>query len=987
MERPLEEHELRLSDDLGGLTTGEVRLDDLTRGAYSCDASILQVRPAAVVMPKSVSELAAIIRYAADNNLPIHPRGAGTGLSGESLGSGIVIDISRYFTRIVEIGPDFVVVEPGVRLAVLQQELARIGRMIAVDPISGDRCTIGGMVATNAAGPHSLRYGTIRDHILSARAILANGELVELSRIAVDTRDSTEGNELGRIAKQLARILAAHAQAIQEEQPPSLIKHGGYELRGIYDGRTIDLARLMAGSEGTLAFCTEFKLATIPIPAYRGMLLATFPTLQAAADAVVESLEYQPTACELLDRRLLSLVREAEPWYREWMTEDAEALLLIEHEGSSPDNVVERIVLNQNRLNRVKRLAVQTQEVYGEPNLAVCWRVRDRAMPRLTRASDNVLPIPFVENTAVPPNKLPEFLAKVQNIMKSHGVTATYSSHAGVGILHTRPLLDIHRESDRQKMRGIVEDVFEAVTSCGGTCNGEHGVGLLRSGLLPKQYPRLYPAFQRIKSVFDPYNVFNPGRIVGAEQSLPLHLIRPMPHPSAPPSNGDNESSKFQLRWPQLSIVEMAERCNGCNTCQSCNTSVRMCPTNRAFAGELYSPRAINNLMRQILQGEIDGQSIGSIDFREMADHCVYCKMCRMECPSSVDVSKLMLEAKAANIAEQGLSRIDWFFSGWDRWSRWGSSQAHFANQIFASPITRWMIEKTFGLSRHRRLFRFQHRTFTHRAKREGWTRKPRSKKARGKVALFVDTYTNHYDPELGEAVARLLHTIGHLVYFPQQQRSSGMPYLLHGDIESARARLLWNFEIAAELVREGYTIVTTEPSAALMFRDEARHLMSDADLEAVASNTFEVSEFLALQFDKGHWTPSLDNIPITVAYHEPCHQRALELRSSPASLLRRIPDLRLIEMDLGCSGMAGTHGMRVDSYKSSLQSGSAMLARLSRGDVLAGTTQCGSCRMQMEEGSLKPTLHPAKLLAVAVGLVDNPAKLFRKPNRGLLSL
>ena len=227
--------------------------------------------------------------------------------------------------------------------------------------------------------------------------------MADLSRMTVDTRDSPEGGEIARIAKQLARILAAHVQAIQEEQSPSLIKHGGYELRGLYDGRTIDLARLMAGSEGTLALCTEIKLATIPIPAYRGMLLATFPTLQAAADAVVETLEYQPTACELLDRRLLSLVRETEPWYREWMTEDAEALLLIEHEGSSPDNVVERIVLNQNRLNRVKRLAVQTQEVFGEPSLAVCWRVRDRAMPRLTRTTDNVLPIPFVENTAVPP--------------------------------------------------------------------------------------------------------------------------------------------------------------------------------------------------------------------------------------------------------------------------------------------------------------------------------------------------------------------------------------------------------------------------------------------------------------------------------------------------------------------------------------------------------------------------------------------------------
>jgi FAD/FMN-containing dehydrogenase/Fe-S oxidoreductase len=988
LERPFEEHEVRLQDDLRALTSGSVHLDDLTRSMYSNDASILEVIPQAVVAPRQPDELAAIIKYAAEQNISVHPRGSGTGLAGESLGPGIVLDLTRHLNRILHVGSSDVLVEPGVRLADVQRALAPQGRMIAVDPVSGDRCTVGGMVGTNAAGPHSIRYGTTRDHVLSVKGILATGETLTFDRWAGDTRDPQEVGTLAQIARQLMRVLAANARSISEEQPPELLKHGGYELRGLYDGRSVDLARLFAGAEGTLAVATEIKLATVPTPPFRGMLLATFASLAAAVDAVAETIEYQPTACELLDRRLLSVVREVEPWYREWVSDAAEAILIIEHEGNSADNVVERVLLNQNRLDRIKKLTLQTREVYGEPYLSLCWKVRDRAMPRMTRPADNVLPTPFVENTAVPPSRFPEFLARVQNIMKKFGVTATYSAHAAVGILHSRPLLDLHRIHDREKMVDLAEAMFEAVMACGGTFNGEHGAGLLRSAWLPRQYPGLYPAFLRIKSIFDPGGVLNPGRVTGADQSFPTKLLRPAtlrPTPASEISASPTERAEF-LRWPKLSVIETAQRCNGCGSCQSLQPSMRMCPTYRADTTEAGSPRALANVVRQTLQGEIAGLSISSPELRELADHCVYCKMCRLECPTGTDISKLMLEAKAAHVAEHGLGRTDWFMAHWPGWARWGSSQAHFANRLFAGDWSRWMLENLVGLSRKRRLYRFDHRTFLERARREGWTRKPRSKRNPKRVALFVDTYTNHHDPELGESVARLLIHFGYQVFVPARQRASGMTLLQQGDIETARSLVLWNFEIAVELAREGFFLVMTEPSAALMLRDEARHLIADTDIEFVAQATFEASEFFARAIAQGDIPTGQTPVPISVGYHEPCHQRALEQRAWPVEMLHAIPGLRVVEMDLGCSGMAGTFGMRADGFDASLRAGRAMLERLSQGDILAGTTQCGSCRMQMEQGSRKPTVHPVKLLALSHGLVPQPQWMFRPIERGILS-
>lgn len=974
----MEAEQQRILDDLRDIVRGEVFADELSRAAYSTDASILQVRPQAVVVPKTIQDLSEIVKYAAEVGLALHPRGAGTGLAGESLGPSLVVDASRHLRQILDTGPDRVRVQPGVLLADLQRHLASQKRMFAPDPLSGNQCTIGGMLGTDAAGPHALRYGTTRHHVHSLKIVLANGDIVEVGQEPIADPKASAKSEIRRIVTETATILRDYAVDIEREQPPTLPKPGGYCLRGVRKGNTLDMARLLVGSEGTLAFIAEAELGTLPIPLFRGMLRACFTTLESAANAVMECLELQPTACEMLDRRTLSIVRESHSTYRQWVPEISEALVIIEQEGNSDDNVRERLESTCKVLRKYKQLAASPVIISGQENLDHWWKIRTGATMELARTSDNAQPVPFVENFAVPPVHFPAFLRRVQEIMQRHELTASYTAHAGVGILHTRPIMDLRDPRMREKLEPIADEMLNAVFDFGGTCGGEHGIGLLRSGMIAKQFPHLSTAFRKIKAVFDPHNILNPGRIVGAEPGLPVHRLR---MGSTPPA------SAFvpQLEWSDLTILETADRCNGCAECQQLLPSPRMCPTYKVLQTEAASPRTKANLMRQILGGELDPRTLSSSEFRDVAGLCVNCKQCRLECPSGVDVSKLMIEAKAAFVAENGLERTDRFLSNLDGWSRRASSMAAAANWLLANPQFRWLAEKLFGVSRHRQLPRFHHRTFLRRAARNGWSKLPRVSERRRKVAVLVDTYVNYNDPHLAECLVRVLERQGLRVYVPPTQQESGVARLHYGDVETARACLDWTLKTFGELARDGYDIVSPEPSAILMIRYEAPGLISHPDLKVLVDRSYEASEYLAVLSQRGQLSLELQPMPVTVAYHEPCHLRALRPRASIVSALKSIPELRVIEMDLGCSGMAGAYGLRVDGFETSLAAGKAMLDRVVRDDVHVGAAQCSACRMQIEQGSRKRALHPVDLFALSYGLVQRPEKMFEKPGKGLV--
>lgn len=1000
--RVVEERVRQIVDDLRDVVTGDVWADDLTRAAYSTDASVLQVRPTAVVCPRSTEEIAAVVRYAAENNLPIHPRGAGTGVAGESLGTGLMLDVTRHMHQIVSRSERSVRVQPGVRCVDLDRFLAGFQRRFAPDPFSGDRCTIGGMIGTDAAGPRSLRYGTTADHVQRLKLVLADGSIVDVGHEPADwwffgkQRTSSTGlptspelsgenDPLRRLVPLVAEILKGAASAIDDEQPATLRKSGGYRLRGALRHGILDLPRLMCGSEGTLAIVAEAELNTLPTPGDRGVLLAFFPSMETAVQAAIDSLEFQPTACELLDRRLLSLAREARPEIAKLGPDRAEAMLLVEQEGFSTENVENRIRRMTASLKKLMMPGVDPIPMLSKAEQAQAWQLRTAGLHGLTQHSGESQPIPIIENTAVPPANLPAFFRAVQEIMRRFGITASYTAHAGLGILHTRPLIDLKETIARVRLDAIVNEVHDAALALGGTFHGEHGIGLLRSGQVAKQFPKLYPVFCRIKAAFDPHNTLNPGKIVGAEPRFPIDSLR-IPASVRP----DHRPPTPLLIWSELPLAEHANRCNGCGSCRTGQDSVRMCPTFKVMETELAAPRSKANLMRQIVYGDLDAKTLSSEEFRTIADYCVQCKMCRVECPSEVDISKLMLEAKAANVAEHGMSRTDWFFANLESWSNFASRHASPINHLLANRAFRWIAEKAVGLARDRKIVRFHRKTFLRRAAQFGWTKRPRKSDPSAKVALLVDTFPNVSNPHLVECAARVLEKLGRKIYVPPNQRDSGLAALQHGELDLARECVRSNIEAFAELAREGYDIVSTEPSAVLMFRNEARGLVADPDLDLLARQTFEFSEYMARIAAEEKFPDDLQEVPLTVAYHEPCHQRALYAGPhrpalGTADLLRRIPKLHVVGVDLGCSGMAGTYGMRADSFSNSLRAGEVMLHRLKRTDIHLGVTQCSACRMQIEQGAGKRTLHPAELLALSFGVARRPDRLFRRVSDGLL--
>jgi Fe-S oxidoreductase len=527
------------------------------------------------------------------------------------------------------------------------------------------------------------------------------------------------------------------------------------------------------------------------------------------------------------------------------------------------------------------------------------------------------------------------------------------------------------------------------VWQAGGTISAQHGTGLARMPWVGRQYGPLAAVFKELKGIFDPGYIFNPGKVV-APPTQPLAW--PLRQRGQPASGGDRPATgtgrgavplvlrdyQPELSWPGGSPGPEALACNGCGECRTDAVGLRMCPIFRALPAEAATPRAKANLMRHLLQPETDPALLASDAAREVADLCVNCKMCALECPSRVNIPRLMLEAKAANVARHGLDRIDWVLARLENFASVGSALAPVVNALFANPVARWLLERFFGISRKRRLPMFAARNFLRTARRRGWTRKPRS--ARPRVAYFVDVFANYNDPQIAEAVVAVLHHNGIEVYVPPGQIACGMAPLTYGDVETAREKVQHNLHILAELAREGFPIVCSEPTAALMLRHDALGLVDDSDAELVAAQVVEFTAYLYDLHQQGLLRTDFRPLDASLGHHVPCHLKALGRPAAAPALLSLIPGVRVGTIDVSCSGMAGTFGFRSDRYDLSMAAGRPMLTELARPAYLFGSTECGACRLQMEDGTGKRTLHPAQYLALAYGLMPELTSRLKEP-------
>ncbi len=941
----------QLIDELRGVARGVAIADALGRGLYATDASPFHLLPAAVVAPRDEDDLRAIVRYAHGRGVPITARGAGTGLAGESLGAGIVLDFSAHFRALGPIDGETIAVEPGVTLAELNAALGKVGRRFAPDPASGASCTLGGMIATNASGGTAFLHGTTRDHLQSVRFVLDDGTVC-----GPDDPFPAER------ASALRTLVEENREWIDTNRPKVRFDRCGYPLHELAASDAFDLARLFAGSEGTLGLATRAVLRTVPVAGGVAQFVVGFATLDAALHAG-PALRAVPgmAGCDVLDQRLLSLAKVP------FVPPLVGAVLIGTVEGETERDALE---IGRRAIDAARGQgdSVTIQEPTSEPTeLARIGAFRESAVSGLYAIGRGRRPEAFIEDAAVPGDRLPEFLAKLQELLRADEINASFLIHLLAGQVHARPMLDLGDAGDRAKMWPLADKAHALAMELGGTISAQHGVGLARTPWMEKQRGALLAVDRELKRIFDPKNILNPGKRLGPDPSRPAWPMTPVRSAECGVRSEEKTVKKPTLLiWNESSPVEEAAKCNGCGECRPRTGPTRMCPVFRAIGTEAATPRAKANALKLLDDpSKLDGDELAAV-----AAHCVNCRMCRDECRAKVDVPKLMLEAKAARYAEHGFHRHEWLLARTESLVRLAGQFSWTMNTLLGARWSRWLLEKAFGLSRRAPMPRFTHRTFLRRAWWMGLTRRGAADPNAKKVAYFVDVFANYCDPGIGDAAVAVLRHHGFQVHVPRRQRGSGMTPLTYGDADTARDYARYNLRALAELVRDGYTIVCSEPAAAVMLTQDYPALLDDPDAALVAKHTVELIAFLGELKDRGELKPPSRELPLGLGHHVPCHVKALGRVAAP-TLLAGIPGATVDTADDGCSGMAGTWGLASRHRERSLAAGAAMVAALDRPRVLYASTECSACRLQIQDATGKRTYHPVQWLAHAYGLVE----------------
>ncbi len=989
-------------------TSADVRTDRVTRLLYSTDASIYQMEPLGVVIPRTADDVVATVELAAQYGVPVLPRGAGSSLAGQAVGHALVLDMTRHLDAILEVdaAARTVRVQPGVVLDRLNAALRPHGLMVGPDPASGNRAVLGGIVGNNATGSHSILYGHIADHIESLRVVLADGSTAtfqprdEKSVSHLSQHDSLEG----AIYRAVGQIVNANREEIAARFPRHWRRASGYNLDRLIVEGPLNLSALIAGSEGTLATITEIGLRLVPRPAMTALAIVHFDDLIAAMEATPIILECEPSAVELMDRMLLDLTRIVPDFARRltFVHGEPQALLAVEFYGESETELrgkLDRLAghLHRHRLGRdmVRALTPQAQADF--------WGVRKAGLGLLMSRKGDWKPIPFIEDCSVPVEHLAAYVAAIREAITAQGTQAAFYAHASAGCLHVRPLINLKQTDDVARMAAISEAASDLVLRFRGAMSGEHGDGLSRSQWNEKLFgPQLYSAFRQLKAAFDPQGIMNPGKIVDASPMTENLRYGPEYRTRAWPTRLD-----FSADGGFAGAVEL---CNGCGTCLKLDSGT-MCPSFMALREEEHSTRGRANLLRAAISGRLppeilDGPELVTVqhplnlpriaqiytkkakkivkirvirgkkeieagvsrvvperlpELYGALELCLACKGCRAECPSQVDMAALKSEALARYHDKQGLPLRSRLTGNIALLNRWGCAMAPLSNWVANVGLSRRLLERVAGFDRRRPLPPFARPTFTQ------WFRQhpPRKDAPHGPVVLFHDTYMTYNYPAVGMAASRLLEAAGFEVILPEK-KCCGRPMISQGMLDEARRLAEYNIARLSPYVEQGLAIVGCEPSCVAALKEEYPMLVPGEAAQKLAENTYLLEDFLlhheAQTGERLHFRAR----PGPALFHGHCHQKALAGTLATEALLRRVPELRVDVLDAGCCGMAGAFGYEREHYDLSVQIGELRLLPAVRNapPEAAIVVTGASCRQQIEQGTGRRVLHVAELLA-----------------------
>jgi len=952
----------RLERTLTGQLRGVVCFDLPTRTLYASDASIFEILPAGVVFPRDTEDLVRLTEIAVQEGMTLTARGGGSGIAGEALGRGLIVELGRFMNRVegYDEATGEVTVQPGLVLDRLNAFLAPYGRMIGPDPSSAGRCTVGGVVANDATGSHSILYGHTRHHLRGLEAVFADGSCADLGPVPLEEARGFAGLP-GELARRVPELLERYAGAIDADRPLTRRDRSGYNLEGLVEDGTFHPHRLLAGSEGSLALISRIRLNTVQRPRHKRVALLVFDQITRATDAVLPILEHGPAAVEMIDALMIGLARQASHAYDDLLPPGAAACLLVECQGDSPEEPPARLEAIRQAVCDRERLAVGWRMTDDPRREAQLWDLRKAGVPLLFRRPGPAQPVPFVEDVAVPVDNLTQYVKRLSAIFDSHGVQAAFYGHAGGGELHIRPFLDLRRADHCRKLESIAQATCELAHELGGTLSGEHGEGLVRGQFIRQMRPRTYPLFEEIKRLFDPAGRLNPDKIISSRNDL-ISSDHKFPVPYAP------ELPELRFNYAEEPYTGAVERCNGCGNCRS-PLMYSMCPVFKATGLEAASPRAKASVLRNLMYGRATERGQWERAWKEVYDYCIGCGMCAVECPSAVDIPKLMYEAKVRYAAYNGLDLPGLFLSEADVSCRVMSALAPLANAGSNNRILRKVMELTVGVDSRRRLPRFsrQRRIRTSPAGMTG---------GRPKVALFRDLFARYNSPGLAQVAVRLLEELAGAEVTVADLGSCGITAMAYGNAGSAFKILDKNLEELSGLVEAGYTIVSQEPTSVLTLRVEAPGWSADPRWNSVAANTFELFEYLQSLEGQGRLKPLPDRLRLErkLAYHMPCHLKALQIGRPGLGFMSRIEGLQIVESQAPCCGIAGTFGMKKKHFDLSMKIGEKLFQAMETEGVSAGLSECSTCRLQMEQGG-KGTYHPAEVLAAAMGLEGLPER------------
>src|SRR5579863_1652411 len=972
---------------------GEVLFDPFGRGRYATDASIYQIEPLGVAVPKGTEDIAAALAIAREEGVPVLPRGGGTSQCGQTVARALVLDCSKYMDGVValDVAARRVRVQPGVVLERLNASLRRHKLFYPVDVSTGDRATIGGMTANNSCGARSLRYGNMVHNVRAIDAILADGTAARFAEVPGNFSDEVAPERYRDLVRGMRALHDREADEIERRFPKVQRRVGGYNIDMIDDSGH-NMAHLLVGSEGTLAFFTEIELELQPIPPHRVLGICHFPSFYKAMEAAQHIVKLGPAAVELVDRTMIELARDNavfRPVVERFVRGDPDAILLCEFAGEDADDNLRRL---QQLVELMGDLGFPGAVIEAtEPSFqSAVWNVRKEGLNIMMSMKGDGKPVSFIEDCAVGLEDLAEYTDRLTRVFEKHGTVGTWYAHASVGCLHVRPVLNLKQELGAKQMRAIAEEAFAMVREYKGSHSGEHGDGLVRSEFHEAMFgPRIIRAFEEVKDTFDPTGLFNPGKIVRPSKMDDRSLFRFMPgYRQLPLASA--------LDWSEWgSFASAVEMCNNNGACRKSDPGV-MCPSYRATGDEQHLTRGRANTLRLALSGQLGADALASAEMRKTMALCLSCKGCRRECPTGVDMARMKIEFLHHYNKRHGLSPRDRAIAYLPRYAPYAARLGALLNLRNRVPALAALGERLVGFSAQRRLPEWSAQPYCGASPQpnppplagEGDRRRapleyPPPLAGEGRVGadggravmLLVDTFNRYFEPENAFAAERVLTRAGYRVTTPEpavgRPLCCGRTFLAAGLVDEARHEARRMLDALAPAIAAGTPIIGLEPACLLTLRDEFPAILPGAETNALAAHAQLFEEFVASEKAAGRFALPLAAMPgRTSLLHGHCHQKAFGTAGAAAKALALIPQLTVESFDSTCCGMAGSFGLEAEHYDMSMQIGELGVLPKMRGaapeTLLAA---CGtSCRHQIAEGAGRNARHIVRILDEASG-------------------